>query len=367
VVSTEPATSAGHPRRRPSTVGALLLLVAALLAACGTASTPGPDGDGDGDAAAAEPRDVTLMLNWSPNAHHVGFYAALAQGWYEEAGLTVRVIEPAQAGVEGAVASGAADIGLAQAESLLPARAAGVPVVSVATLLPDNDSVLMSLAEDGITRPRALEGRRYGGFGGALETEILSRLVTCDGGDPDAVEAVNVGDVDYLAGLQADRFDVVWVFAGWDALRAEQVAGVPIEQIRFDDWFDCIPNWYTPLVLAGEDTIADDPDLVRDVLAVTARGYRFAAEDPEDAAALMLQQVPELDPALLEPAVAYYAPRFTAPGGSWGEQDGATWARFADFLDEAGLLRRDVDARTAFTNALLPSPAADGEPAEDDD
>jgi ABC-type nitrate/sulfonate/bicarbonate transport system substrate-binding protein len=314
-------------------------LAVALLVACG-----GDDGGGS-----TEQRPVTLMLNWTPNAHHAGIYAAQAEGWYAEAGLDVTIVEPAGTGVEQAVAGGAATIGLAQAESLLPARAAGVPVVSVATLLPVNDSVLMGVP--GITRPRDLEGKRYGGFGGALEVELVSRLVECDGGDPSTVEFVDVGNVDYLAGLQQDVFDVVWVFEGWDALRAAEVEGAEVSLVRFRDHLDCIPNWYTPLVLASEDTVADDPDVVSAFLTATARGYALAAEDPDRAAELLLEEVPELDPALVGASVRYYAPLF-AEGGAWGRQDLATWTSFAALLDGAGLLAAPVDPATAFTTAF---------------
>jgi ABC-type nitrate/sulfonate/bicarbonate transport system substrate-binding protein len=258
----------------------------------------------------------------------------------------VKIIEPADAGVEQAVASGAATIGLAQAESLLPARAAGVPVVSIASVLPVNDSVLMGTPD--ITRPKDLEGKRYGGFGGALETELISRLVACDGGDPSKVEFVDVGNVDYLAGLQQGRFDVVWVFEGWDALRASQVEGVDVGLIRFRDFEQCIPNWYTPLVLASESTIEKDPDVLSAFIDATAKGYQLAASDPATAADLMLQQVPELDPALVKASVAYYAPRF-AEGGRWGAQDLATWTAFEQFLEQSGLLTKPVDPSTAFT------------------
>jgi ABC-type nitrate/sulfonate/bicarbonate transport system substrate-binding protein len=340
----------------PKPVRARLLVGAAAAGAlagtaCGSAADdPVADAATSDDAA----RPVTVMLNWTPNAHHVGIYAALANGWYERAGLDVTVVEPADAGVEQAVAAGAADIGLAQAESLLPARAAGVPVMSVATVLPVNDSALFGLAPDGIAEPRDLEGTRYGGFGGALETEIISALMRCDGADPTTVEFVTLGNIDYLAGMQADQFDTAWVFSGWDALRATEVEGVPVEQIRFADHLDCIPNWYTPLVLAAEDTLADDPELVEAFLAVTAQGYQLAVDDPETAATLLSAEVPELDAALVDAAVAYYAPLFVAAGGTWGEQDEQTWAAFAEFLRQAGIVTDEVDAAQAFTNEHLP-------------
>jgi ABC-type nitrate/sulfonate/bicarbonate transport system substrate-binding protein len=339
-----------------------MVLIAAAglaLAACGTGDDSGGDTGGDtGDGSAAPagepPRPVTLMLNWTPNAHHVGIYAAAAQGWYADAGIDLTIIEPADAGVEQAIASGAADIGLAQAESLLPARAAGVPVVSIATVLPVNDSALFSLASDGITRPADLEGTRYGGFGGALGTELISALMECDAADPSSVEFVTLGNIDYLAGMAADQFDTAWVFSGWDALRAEAVEDEPIEQIRFADWMDCIPNWYTPLVLTSQSLLDEDPDLVRAFLEVTTRGYELAVDDPSTAAQLLLDEVPELDPQLVQASVDYYAPLFLPPSGVWGEQDERTWTSFADFLTTSGVSEEDLDGSTAFTNDYLP-------------
>src|SRR5690606_29273689 len=106
---------------------------------------------------------------------------------------------------------------------------------------------LISLPEDGIERPADLQGKTYGGFGGPLEIELIRTLVECDGGDPDQVTFVEVGAAQYLAGLQDDQYDTVWVFEGWDRLRFEEIDGVEINSLRFIDYLDCIPDWYTPL------------------------------------------------------------------------------------------------------------------------
>ncbi len=351
-----PARAARSARRLLAVALALgLLAVAACSSSGGGAGGDGGDGTADGGA-----RDVTLMLNWTPNAQHAGIYAADALGYYEDAGIDLTIVEPADTGVEPVVAQGDADFGIAQAESLLPARAAGVPVVSIATLLPHNDSSLMALADSGITRPRDLEGRTYGGYGGALETELVKRLVECDGGDPDRVEFVEVGNVDYLTGMQRGRFDFAWVFNGWDALAAEEVQGVAVTTIPFIDHLDCIPDWYTPLLLTSESMIEDDPELVRDFLAATARGYELAVADPQQAADLLLDAVPELDRDLVEASTAYHASRFIEPGQGWGHQEAPVWSAFGDFLVEAGLLDEPVDTDAAFTDDLLPAGAAAG-------
>ena len=339
--------------RAPRALAALALVaLAGLVAACGDDDGGGNGGASGGDGQ--ERRAVTVMLNWSPNTHHIGLYAALEEGWFDEAGLDVTLVEPGEGGAEQAVAAGRAQLGISVAEGVLPAREQGLPIVSVATVLPVNDSSLMSLASDGITRPRDLEGKLYGGYGGPLETELLRALVTCDGGNPDALRQVEIGNVEYLPGMEQDRFDVVWVFDGWDVQRA-RVQGVDVATIPFRDWADCIPNWYTPLFIASEATVADDPELVRTFFDVAARGYQLAAEDPDRAADLFLAAVPELDADLVRASAAYYAPLWQEEGRPWGHQDAEVWADFEEFLRGAGALERPVDTSEAFTNALLPS------------
>lgn len=354
MIASRPTFPSRGRRWRPVTA---VIAVAVLAVACGGDDTADIDDAGRGTAAdtvgpaAATP--FTVMLNWTPNAHHLGLYVAEQQGWYDDAGLDVRIIEPGADGVATALAAGEADVGITVAENVLPARAAGVPVVSIAAILPHNDSSLIALADRGITRPRDLEGQRYGGFGGALETELISRLVECDGGDPDEVEFVEIGDVDYLAGMDQGAFDVAWVFSGWDALRATELEGRELSELRFADHLDCIPDWYTPLLAASEASIDADDGRLRTFLEVTGRGYDAAAADPAAAADDLLAVAPETDRELIHAAAVYYADRFTDPGVAWGVQDDQVWTDFATFATEAGLLEGLVDVPAAYTNDLL--------------
>jgi ABC-type nitrate/sulfonate/bicarbonate transport system substrate-binding protein len=356
----------------------LLVVLAVALAACGVSATSdGSDADGaptagsaseaesqpaspDGDAGA--PRDVTVMLDWTPNTNHSGMYLAKANGFYEDAGLDVEIIQPGEQGGLPALASGDADIAVSVQEQLLPARAQGAPVVSVAAIIPTNTSSLVMLADEGIERPADLAGHRYGGFGGELETELVSRLVECDGGDPEAVDFVEVGNVDYRAGLERDFYDFVWIFDGWDGIRLEQ-AGVDTTTIPFDEHFDCIPNWYTPLLATSESLIDDEPEVVAAFMEATTRGYELAASDPTAAADALLADAPELDEDLVRASAEYLAPEY-APDGAWGVQDPQVWTEFTAFLSEAGILSGDIDVDAAWTNDFLPgADAVEGDAA----
>src|SRR5690554_5742508 len=189
----------------------------ALFALAATTSLAACSGPAEAEPQALTP--ITVVLDWTPNTNHNGLYVALENGWYEDAGLDVRVLEPGEASGLQLVATGQADFAYSVAEGLLPARAAGADVVSVATVIEHNTSSLLSLADDGITRPRDLEGMRYGSYGSDLETAIIDALVECDGGDPSLVEHAPLVSDDFRIGLSEDQFDAAWVFDAWDTIR----------------------------------------------------------------------------------------------------------------------------------------------------
>ena len=324
---------------------ALLTVTAAALAACG--------GDDDTADTTAALRPVTLVLDWTPNTNHGGIYLAEANGWYAEAGIDLEIIQPGTAGGLQAVASGSADFAISVQENIVPAQAEGVPVVSIAAIVQHNTSSLISLTSTGIATPGDLPGHKYGGWGGPLERALIDRLVECAGGDPAAVDFVEVGNTDYRVGLESGAFDFVWVFDGWDKLRLEQ-AGVDVTTIPFIEHTDCIPDWYTPLIAASDELITGDPELVEAFLAATSRGYDAAIGDPGAAADALLAAAPELDEQLVRASADYLAAQFTADAPRWGEQSEDVWAGFVAFLAEEDLLRTDLDPAALFTNEFLP-------------
>jgi ABC-type nitrate/sulfonate/bicarbonate transport system substrate-binding protein len=325
----------------------LLLLVAVIGVLVACAGSEGADG---GDAA----RPVTLMLDWTPNTNHGGIYLAAADGHYAEAGIDVRILQPGQTGALHAVATGNAEFGVSVQESLVPAQLAGLPVLSIAAIVQHNTSSLLSLAAAGIDEPADLPGHRYGGFGGQLERALIERLISCGGGDPAGLDVVEIGTTDPRVGLERGDFDVVWVFDAWDTIRLQH-AGLAVSTIPFRDHLDCIPDWYTPLLVTSRELATDDPELVTAFLHATAAGYERAIADPQAAADALLAAAPELDERLVRASADHLAPEFAADAPRWGEQSDQVWRRFVDFLADAGMIESaPVDLTTLYTNQFLP-------------
>lgn len=314
-------------------------LVAMALSAC----TPG--------SAPEEP--LVVLLDWVPNTNHSGLFLAQSEGYFADEGLQVEIIQPGEVYAEQAVASGAADFGISFQEQVTLAVADGVPLVSIAAILQHNTSGFASRGELGVRSPADWEGLRYGAFGSPFETPTLQGLMACDGGDFRQLEIVETGFTDPLALLQQKQTDLAWIFYGWQGIQAE-LQGIELNIVHMDGQFDCIPDYYTPLLIAGRETVQSRPEVVRRFLRAVSRGYTQAAADPEAAAAALLAAAPELDPALVHASQAWISPRYQADASRWGEQSASVWQGYADWMTDNGILPERFDMSSAYTNELLP-------------
>ncbi len=331
--------------RRPITIA--ILLVAATLVVLALA--------GCGGSTSAAAQKVTVVLDWTPNTNHTGVYLAKQQGTYATAGLDVDIVEPGQSEGLAQVAAGNAQFAFSYAEQVLPVRAQGTPVVSIATVLRTNTSSLMSPADRRITRPRDLAGKTYGTFGGPIEEPLIKALVACDGGDPTSVKFVDVGNADYNVGFRKKAYDAVWVFDGWDVIRLRDIVKTPITTIAFRDHLDCIPDWYTPVIVTSEKLLREQPDLVRAFLNATSEGYRTAITTPQAAADALMSAAPESDRSLVNASAQFLAPFFATTPGAWGHQDAAVWEGFDAFLRKSKIVTAVSPVANAFTNDYLPT------------
>lgn len=134
-----------HPRHWGPWRGALVLrwvlLAAGLTAAAGAGATPPP----------TSPEKVRLLLNWFPEAEHGGFYAALVHGYFAEAGLSVE-IQPGglDVPVTPRVASGQVEFGVANADQVIFARAAGADITALLAPIRVSPRCIMVHASEGI-------------------------------------------------------------------------------------------------------------------------------------------------------------------------------------------------------------------------
>ena len=336
-----------------------LTMIIVLSAAPAYAQDGGEPADPLGGATefaqAGERTSVTLILDWTPNTNHPGFYVAQALGYYDEANLDVSIQEPTDLLVESVVVSGAAQFGVSYQEFTTYALADGQPVVSLAAIIQHNTSGFVTLHDqDAISRPADFAGLRYGGFGQPdLESAIIATLMACDGAGNASFEYIDVGYVDGFELMERDRIDFAWMYYAWTGIEGE-LRGLDLDTVMLMDYFDCIPDYYTPVLITSQDMIDEQPDVVAAFVQASARGFAYAIQKPAEAADLLIEAAPELDPDLVRTSAEWLAPQYQADAPRWGEQSLDVWLGFTDFLVENGILEAGIDADAAFTNDFLP-------------
>lgn len=305
--------------------------------------------------ALAQPlTEVKVMLDWTPNTNHTGLFVAQEKGYFAEAGLNVQLLPPGDTLVEQIVGLGTVNFGVSYAESLTYSRANDLPVVSIAAVIQHNTSGFAAIqAQHRLKTPGDLNGLRYGAFGSPLEQPMLEVLITCTSANAANVQMINVGYVDPLPLLERDQIDFVWLFYGWDGIRAE-LAGLTLDTLMLKDYTQCVPDYYTPILITNEAMITTQPEVVRAFVAAAARGYAFAIENPAEAADLLLKAAPDLDPALVRASAAWLATQYQADAPRWGEQRREVWAAFVGFMLKHKLIEGALEVDSIFTNDFLP-------------
>ena len=314
----------------------LILAVTLVIAAAGCSKNPD---------------EVTFVLDWTPNTNHTGIYVALDMGYFKDAGLDVEIIQPADGTAEQLVAAGTAQFGISYQENVTFARAQGMPVVSLAAVIQHNTSGFISKKENGILSPLDFEGKKYGGWGTEIEEATVKYLMEQNGADPSKVEIVTMGDTDFFASSDAGEVDFSWVFAGWTLMDAK-IKGYDVNYFDMVDYSEVF-DYYTPVIIANEDSISNDEKMVEKFMAAAVKGYNYAIENPDEAAAILLKYAPELDETLVVKSQAYLADKYAGDAPYWGYQDKAVWDRYTNWLLENEFIDEQLDTGKAFTNEYL--------------
>lgn len=303
------------------------------------------------EAPAEETTKVTVILDWVPNTNHTGLYVAKDKGYYAEQGLEVEIIQPTAGGTAQLIASDQGDFGVSYQEEVTNARAEDIPIKSIAAVIQHNTSGFASPASKNITSPKDFEGKKYGGWGSPVEHAMIKSLMDKYDADVNKVEEIGMGAADFFTSVERD-VDFAWIYYGWTGVEAE-LREVPLNIVMLKDE-DPALDFYTPVLISSEKTIAEKPEMVKKFLAATQKGYEFAINNPEDSAQVLLDNAPELDAELVKASQLWLADKYQDDAPAWGIQKQEVWEDYANWLFERELLKKNIDASEAFTNEFLP-------------
>lgn len=297
---------------------------------------------------------ITFVLDWTPNTNHTGVYVALEKGYFEEAGLDVKIVQPPEDGAEALVASGKAQFGVSFQDSLAPAfsSANALPITAVAAMIQHNTSGVISRKGEGLDRPNGLVGKNYATWDMPVEKAMLQDVVETDGGDFSKVNLIPSTVSDEVTALRTKAVDAIWIFYAWAGISTE-VNELETDYFEFRE-INPVFDYYTPVIIANNEHLNQHQDTAKAFLNAVKKGYEDAIADPSAAAAILIKQVPELDADLVNASQKWISSQYKSEVERWGYFDAERWNAFYNWLNDNDLVEEDIPEGTGFTNDYLP-------------
>ena len=327
------------------------LALACLAAAIALLATGCGEKEETTDPGRAQPFE--LLLDYFPNADHAGIYAAEAGGHFEDVGLDVTIRQPADpAAPIKQVAAGRVDLAVSYEPEVYRARDQGLRVISVAALVQEPLTSIISLPDAGIRSPADLRGKDVGTAGIDYQGAYLETILEEANVDPEDVTERNVG-FGLTPALLTGKVDAVlgafWNYEGTELrLRRRNPRIIRIEEAG-------VPDYDELVLVANEDSLEEKGDEIRRFIGALAAGTQDLERRPDDAIEGLLEANRDLDERLQREVVDVTLPLFLPPRGKpYGWQQPERWEAFGQWMREKGLLERLPEPSRTFTNEYLP-------------
>lgn len=277
-----------NTQRKPLTILASGLAVTALaLAGCGGDS-------GDGSAAADELTPVKLQLQWFAQAQFAGYYAALDQGFFEEEGLDVEILEGgADIVPQDVLASGDADYAISWVPKVLGSIEQGAAITNVAQIFERSATLQVAMADSGIDGPEDLAGKKVGSWGYGNEWELFAGMQQA-GVEIDDIELIQqafdmngflAGDIDAAQAMTYNEYAQVLETENPDTGELYQP-----EDLTVIDWNEEGTAMLQDAIWADTQRLEDDEEYQGTTVAfikAAIKGWAYAKDNPEEAAEIV--------------------------------------------------------------------------------
>ena len=226
---------------------------------------------------------IDFQLRWKHQFQFAGYYAAIAQGYYREEGLEVRLHQgaPGKTPVE-EVLAGRAQYAESNSE-LLYERLNGKPLVALAAIFQHSPSVLLARADTGIRTVHDLLGKRVMLMNAQTDADFLT-MFRREGMDAGRIQLQPSSyAIEDLASGKVDAFNSYLTNEPY-FLQQQGIDYVVISPSTYGI------DFYSDILFTSEAEVEEHPERVEAFRRATLRGWRYAMDNPEEIIELLLKQ-----------------------------------------------------------------------------
>jgi NitT/TauT family transport system substrate-binding protein len=301
--------------KKPRTL-ALIASLVMLIAACGgdvtettagATTTAGSDtSDTTETTASTETTEtevttgelipVRLQLQWVTQAQFAGYFAAIDQGFYTDAGLDVTILEGAVDIVpQQVVASGGAEFGLAWVPKALVSREEGADIVNIGQVFQRSGTLEVSWADSGITEPADWEGMRVGTWGFGNEFELTAAFELYDVTPAEIIQ--QPFDMSLLLNNELDAAQAMTYNEYAQVLEQENPETGELytaEDLSVIDFNEIGTAMLQDAVWADAAWLADNEETAQAFLKASFQGWIYCRDNPDACVQIVLDRGPAL-------------------------------------------------------------------------
>lgn len=274
---------------------------------------------------------MTLILDWFINPDHGPIIIAEEKGYFEEQGLEIEVIAPADpADPPKMVAAGKADLAVSYQPQLHLQIHEGLPLKRVGTLVATPLNCLLVLDDSPIKSIADLKGKKIGFSVAGVEEAILTAILSPNGLSMADIELVNV-NWSLSPSLMSKQVDaVIGAFRNFE-LNQMDINGVKGRCFYIEE--EGLPSYDELIYVANTDSM--DKEKIARFLAATEKATQFIVNHPQESWEIFAGTSTEINDELNKRAWVDTLPRFALRPAA---VDAGRYERMEKFLNDSGLI-----------------------------
>lgn len=292
-------------------------------------------------------KEVSIILDWYPNAVHSFLYTAVEKGYFKDEGIKLNIIYPSSPSDSLTLpAAKKADIGISYLNSVIMARAnENVPIKSFGAILQRSVNTVISLKEKNITSPKDFQNKIAGTSGGVLSETYLKSMMISQNLDPNSLKITDVG-FELLTSMITNQVD----FTIGNMINHEvpviKEKGIDINYFLIDNFG--IPQAYELILVANDELLNQNKDTYTKVLKAMQKGFEDVKNNPSESLNLLLSkqavdQFP-LSETVEKESLEILLPIMETPQNKFLTQTKKVWENNVNWLYENGIIQKKLPA-----------------------